>query len=117
MVNNRVVIWTCEVCGELNYSNPFERHKLTRCPCGASGCDLEREYSRILGGYRFIKEIPFDFYAELAASFIEQHRDRILFIEGNPCIDFFDAKLIEKIRDELIEQYISLNRDNLISGK
>ncbi len=53
----KIIGWQCPHCKEKLKSHDSEHHKIDICKCEKSGIDLEKEYCRIIGDARILKEI------------------------------------------------------------
>lgn len=53
----KIIEWECPHYKEKLRSSSLEHHKMDMCKYGESGIDLEKEYCRVIGDAKILKEI------------------------------------------------------------
>lgn len=74
-INNKIIIWECPTCKDVQISNPRLHHQMDSCKCGSCSMDLETDYSRISGFPKELKSISLkdmDIFSELGICCLEQ---------------------------------------------
>ena len=105
-MNNKIIIWKCDNCGNINYSNPFRHHSMEYCNCDQSGMDLETYGNRILGDVTILEEIN-PFFDEIIICMIEQgFTENIFRCEENISITLNEIYFIRDLEDNIIKDYI-----------
>lgn len=94
--------WKCTYCNEIKVSNSLRRHTMDTCKCGLSSLDLEEDYARMIGGYKFIKEYNYNFFDELICCCLEQDIDLGLFKLKEIMIPLETIYKIRKIEDKIV---------------
>jgi len=105
-MNDKIVIWKCNNCNKVNFSNPFRHHLMDICECDQSGMDLETYGNRIMGEVTILKKVNTHFN-EITACLINQgYKEFFVLFNDSIHITLEGIYLIREFEDEIIKDYI-----------
>ena len=101
------VKWTCSKCGDILISNSNRRHEMDTCRCGESSLDLEEEYARMIGSYKPLEKLDYNFFDEIVICMVEQGFNPLIRLEETRVyLSLTTVYKIRKIEDKIIKEML-----------